>query len=317
MPRPAGSPTGSAATDPGGPASRDLTFAVLLFTFSMLVLVCMDAVAKWVSARLDPLFITWARYASQFVILLMLFGPGFFRRMRTNHLRLQLLRSALMLGATLFFFSGLALMPLSAAIALIFVSPLFVVALAGPVLGEKVGPRRWAAVIIGLAGMLLIVRPGTEAFTWASLLILGAVFCYGGQQLATRYLSVGDPASTTLIFTAIVGAVVMSLAAPFVWQTPSWEDAAALVSLGLLASVGHFMLIQALTLAPASLLAPLDYTSLIWGTLLGMLVFNETLDPLTLTGAAIIAGSGLFVYLRERQLAKRVDRDHVVPPPVA
>ena len=305
---------GDSSTAPTAP--RDLTYAVLLFTFSMLVLVCMDAVAKWTSERLDPLFITWARYVSQLVILLALFGPGFFRRLRTNHLRLQLLRSALMLGATLFFFSGIALMPLSAAIALIFISPLFVVALAGPILGEKVGPRRWAAVIVGLAGMLLIVRPGTESFSWASLLILGAVLCYGGQQLATRYLSVGDPASTTLIFTAIVGGLVMSIAAPFVWQTPNWQEAVALVSLGVLATIGHFMLILALSLAPASLLAPLDYTSLIWGTILGMLVFNETLDPLTMTGAAIIAASGLFVYLRERQLAKRVRQDDVVPPPV-
>jgi drug/metabolite transporter (DMT)-like permease len=171
-------------------------------------------------------------------------------------------------------------------------------------------------VIVGLIGMLLIVRPGTETFAWASLLVLGAALCYGGQQLATRHLSVADPPSTTLVYTSMVGGIAMSFAAPFVWQTPSWVDVGALVSLGLIATVGHFMLIKALTLAPASLLAPLDYTSLIWGSLLGVLVFNEVLDPLTLAGAGIIAAAGLFIYLRERQLAARIDPNAAVPPTV-
>ena len=301
-------------TDSAAPNPRDLTWAVLLFCGSMFVLVCMDAVAKWESERLDSVFVTWARYASQLVILFLIFGPGLIRRFRTDHLKLQLLRSALMLGATLFFFTGIGLMPLSAAIPLIFLSPLFVVALAGPVLGEKVGARRWAAVGIGLLGMLLIVRPGSDSFTWASLLIIVAALCYGGQQLATRHLAVGDPPTTTLAFTSLVGAVVMTFVAPFVWQTPTWEETAGLVALGILATIGHFMLIMALSLAPASVLAPLDYTSLIWGSLMGVLIFNEVLEPTTLAGAAVIAGAGLFIYLRERQLSKQVQPGDAVPP---
>lgn len=293
---------------------RDLTVAVVLFATSMFVLVGMDTIAKWLSDRMNPLFITWARYASQMLILLLIFGPGIVRLMRAQHLKLQLLRSVLMLGATLFFFSGLAVVDLHAAMAIIFVSPLFVVALAGPVLGEKVGPRRWIAVGVGMIGMLLVVRPGTDTFSWGALLILGAALCYGSQQLATRHVATGDSASTTLVFTALIGAIVMSFAAPFVWVTPDWTEAIALVGLGVIATLGHWMLIKALALAPASVLAPLDYTALIWGTLAGMLVFNEVLHPLTVVGAVIIAAAGLFVYWRERQAARTIKPEEAVPP---
>ncbi len=285
-------------------APKGFALAAALFLFAMFCFIGMDAVAKWLTGQIDLVMIVWGRYAAQTLLLLLLFGPSLPRRLRTRHVRLQTARSLLLLGATFLFFAGLEALPLSEATAIFFVAPLIVVALAGPMLGEPIGPFRWMAVAVGFGGMLMIQQPGAAAFQWASLLPLGAAACYAAQQIATRKVTAGDPATTTLIFTALAGTVLISCIAPFFWQTPDWRQALAMLAMGAIGGLGHFSMILALARAPASALAPFDYSSLVWAALIGIVVFDEILPPLTLAGAAIIAGAGLFVLWRERR-AKR------------
>lgn len=300
----AANPTPPADQNPDRPDAermQNFPLAATLFLLAMFLFISMDAVAKYLTETINVMMIVWGRYAAQVLLLAVLFGPSMGRRLKTQHPRLQIARSLLLLGATFFFFISLETLDISEATAIFFVAPLMVVALAGPLLGERIGPLRWAAVGIGFFGMLLIQQPGTEAFQWASLYPLAASACYAVQQIATRKVSAGDPPTTTLIFTALAGWALISLMIPFFWQTPDWRQLLAMLAMGALGGVGHFAMILALTRAPASALAPFDYSSLIWAALIGVVVFGESLSPLTLIGAAIIAGAGLFIMWRERR----------------
>lgn len=285
--------------------SQNFPVAAALFLFAMFCFIGMDAVAKWLTGQIDLVMIVWGRYTAQTLLLVLFFGLSFPRRLRTRHVRLQTARSLLLLAATFFFFAALEALPLSETTAIFFVAPLIVVALAGPLLGEPVGLFRWTAVAVGFAGMLIVQQPGAAAFQWASLLPLAAATCYAFQQITTRKVTAGDSATTTLVFTALAGTVVVSCIAPFFWETPDWRQALAMLAMGAIGGLGHFAVILALARAPASALAPFDYSSLIWAALIGVFVFDETLPPTTLTGAAIIAAAGLFVIWRERRVRRR------------
>ena len=286
-------------------SSQNFPVAAALFLFAMFCFIGMDAVAKWLTGQIDLVMIVWGRYAAQTLLLVLIFGTSFPRRLRTRYVRLQTSRSLLLLGATFLFFAGLEALPLSETTAIFFVAPLIVVALAGPMLGERIGPFRWAAVAVGFGGMLTIQQPGAAAFQWASLLPFGAAACYALQQIATRKVTAGDAATTTLIFTTFAGTLVVSCIVPFFWETPDWRQILAMLAMGAIGGIGHFSLILALSRAPASALAPFDYSSLIWAAILGIVVFGETLPPMTLAGAFIIAASGLFIMWRERRADRR------------
>lgn len=302
---PQASRTAVAVTD--AERTQNFPLAAALFLTAMALFIVMDALAKWLTDELNTVMIVWGRYTAQTVILMVVFGLSFPRRLKTNHLKLQVTRSLLLLGATFFFFAGLAILPLSETTAIFFVAPLIVVALAGPLLGEKIGLFRWTAVAVGFGGMLLIQQPGAATFQWASLLPFAAAVCYAVNQITTRKVTAGDSSTTTLVFTALSGTVVVSLVVPFFWQTPTWTQVAIMLGMGAVGGIGHFAMILALTRAPASALAPFDYSSLIWAALIGVLVFHETLPPMTLLGALIIAAAGLFIMWRERR-SKRTDK---------
>ncbi len=286
-------------------SSQNFPVAAALFLLAMFCFISMDAVAKWLTGQIDLVMIVWGRYAAQTLLLVLIFAPSLARRLRTRHVGLQTARSLLLLAATFLFFAGLEALPLSETVAIFFVAPLIVVALAGPLLGEPIGLFRWAAVGVGFSGMLIVQQPGAAAFQWASLLPFFAAACYALQQITTRKVTAGDSAVTTLIFTALAGTVVVSCIAPFFWETPDWRQALAMLTMGAIGGVGHFAMILALARAPASALAPFDYSSLIWAALIGVIAFDEILPPTTLTGAAIIAGAGLFVIWRERRARQR------------
>jgi len=190
---------------------------------------------------------------------------------------------------------------LATAATMMYAAPLMVTALAAPMLGERVGPRRWAGVLIGFAGALIILRPGTSAMQLAVLLPLGAAAMYALYQVTTRMLAGSDSASTTIIYTASVGVVVMSALVPFFWTAPSPEQWGLLVLTGVFGGLGHFTLIKAFEAAPAATVTPFGYSSLIWATLWGFLVFGDLPDLWTITGAGVIVGSGLYIFHREQR----------------
>ena len=280
---------------------------ILLMVAAVGTFVLMDTTAKYLSRWYPVPLIVWARYAANLVVLLaFLAATGQLERLRTARPGLQLARGVLLVLATLLFFTSLSVLPLADANAIGFALPLFVAALAVPMLGERLEMPRLIAIFVGLAGALAIVRPGSDVFTPYALLPLGMAACNALYQILTRKVAGLEHPLTSLVWGAVVGAVLMSLAAPFVWATPQAASHGALiVVIGVLASVGHFLLIKAYEHASATLLAPYTYSALVWAMLMGWLVFGDFPDGPALSGMAIIVASGLYLASRQRFTMRR------------
>ncbi len=300
----------SEATVPGAPTrgGGGLRTGILFvlasgFTFAML-----DTAAKYLSGELHVMQVVWGRYVFSLALL-----PWIVGRLnpipiaRTGNLKLQVVRSLLLLAATIFFFTAIRFMPLADATAIAFVSPLLLTVLSIPLLGERVGLRRWAAVAVGLAGALIIIRPGLGVASWATLLPLATAFTYSLYQIGTRKLTQIDATATIFLYTGVVGALVMSALVPFFWSTPSPIAWLLMATTGLLGGLGHYLIIQAFVRAPASALAPFSFVTIIWTTCSGYLVFGDLPDAATISGAAIIIASGIFVFYRESVAGRAVN----------
>ena len=232
---------------------------------------------------------------------------------RTNRPALQIARSVLLLASTLCNFLALRYLQLAEAIALVFSTPFFVAALSGPVLGEWVHWRRWTAIAVGFLGVLVVTRPGAGSFQPVALLSLTAALCYALYSIATRVLARTDSNETTLFYSNIVGALALLPVVPFVWTTPSDPLVIALmVATGAMGSFGHYLLIAAHRLAPAAVLSPFIYTEIVLVTATGFLVFGDVPNRSTLTGAAIVVASGLYILHRERAVRRTKDQRSVV-----
>ena len=268
----------------------------------------MDVVAKTLTQTYDPLMIVWARYAGHAVgavAIIVLVAPHL---LRTTQPGMQLIRSSFLFAATILFFWAFAVMPLAEAIAVAQVAPLLITGLAALILGEKVGIWRWSGVVVGLIGALVIIQPGTAAFSWAALLpFFGALF-FALYSIATRFLGDRESSWTTFTYSAGVGALLATIAVPFVWEAPSWEHVPLLFLIGALGAGGHGMLVAAFLHAGASVLAPFLYFTIAWAALFGWLIFDETPDQWTVSGAVIIVSAGLFVHFRT-QIRSRRDAD--------
>ena len=262
----------------------------------------LDATAKYLGRHMDVIEVVWARYTFGFLLALLwsnpLTRPGL---MRTTRPALQIGRSALLLGSTMLNFFALRYLQLDQALTITFSTPLLVAALSGPVLGEWVGPRRWAAIGVGFLGVLVVTRPGFSAVPPAAALSAGGALCYAAYALSTRVLARTDSNQTTLFYSNLVGAVVMLPAVVAVWTPPeSLTIVVLMLATGALASVGHFLLIAAHRLAPASVLSPFIYSQLAWTVGLGYVVFGDVPNRWTMAGAAIVIASGLYLLHRER-----------------
>ncbi len=286
-------------------AERDRPLAAVLFVLAAAVVIpVMDGVAKSLSARYPVAQVVWARYFFHALLLFPVVLVRYGRHSLWPHRPvLQLTRGALLLASTGFFFAAIAHMPLADALALVFVSPLVVTALSPFVLGEHVGARRWAAVVVGFIGACIIIRPGFGVMQWASLLALGAGTGFACYVLATRKLSGSGPPLVTLAHTALVGAAVTTLIAPATWVTPTPADWVLMVVLGVLAATGHFFIIQAYERAPASLLAPYGYGEIVTATLVGYVAFGDFPDAVTWVGITVVIASGVYISVRERRAA--------------
>jgi drug/metabolite transporter (DMT)-like permease len=221
----------------------------------------------------------------------------------------------LVLFSSVLFVSALRLLPLADATALNYSTPVLVVLLAVAFLHERMTPARAGFVVAGLAGMLLIVQPGSDVFHSGSLFAIGAACCYGVYQILTRMLAGEDP-RVLLFYPAILGTTIMSVLAPsFDWPAAMpWTHVALIVAGGLLGTLGHFLFILAFRRASASALTPFTYVQLVWAMLLGWLVYHDFPDALAVAGMAIIAGSGLLTTLHERRRARVLAVDTVTVP---
>lgn len=266
----------------------------------MAVLNAMDAISKLLTVDYESIQVAWARYTFHLLPLTLVAGPKGVRRMlRTVDPWSQILRSASLAVSAVCIILAFSLMPLADAIAVSFIAPLIIVALSARFLGERVGPHRWIAVVVGFGGMLVLVWPSGNVFEAGTLLAIAAAVFWAIGMMMTRHVRRDDPWST-LFYTALGGTVLLSLAVPFFWRDPSWNAWGLMLAMGLLGGVAHTLIILAFRNASASVLAPYNYTLLVWATLYGWLLFDELPSLRASIGAAVIVAAGLYAWHRER-----------------
>ena len=277
--------------------------AIILNLSAWVMLPIMDGFAKYLSSTLPVLQITWSRYFFTIVITLpiMLF---FYRKNLTwtEQPKLQLIRGLLLFCANILFFYSISIISLAKAITLAFIAPLIVTALSPFLLGEKVGYKRWAAVITGFIGSLIVIRPGFVELNLASIAALGTGVLYGFYLIITRKLHDSDNPLLTLLLTGIVGAVLGSLIMPTVWVSPTITEWYMMFAIGFFASLGHLFIILSLRYADASKLAPFGYFEIVTSIIIGYYFFNHFPDSWTFLGLFIIISSGIYIFRRENKI---------------
>jgi len=279
--------------------------AIIFNLLAWVMLPIMDGFAKYLSAELPVLQITWARYffTVVFIFPLMLF---FFKKylVWTDKPKLQLIRGLILLTANISFFYSISVISLPKALTLAFVAPLVVTAFSPFFLGESVGYKRWAAVIIGFIGSLVVIRPGFLEINLASLAALGTGIMYGFYLIITRKLSTSDNPLLTLLLTGVVGAIIATTFMPFVWVSPTFNQWSIMAAIGLFACIGHLFIILSLKYADASKLAPFSYFEIVTNIIIAYYFFGDFPDSWTFLGLFIIVFSGIYISRRENIVKK-------------
>ncbi len=275
---------------------------IALYCCALLCFSGTDTSAKWLSRSLPVLEIVWARYfisaAFVFVVANPWTDPGIFRTKRPG---LQAFRSALLLGSTAGSFLALRSLQLAESTSIGFSQPLLIALFAGPLLGEWVGPRRLAAICVGFLGVLVVTRPGHGALQPAVLYALAGVTCNSFYYIVTRKLAAIDPPRTTMVYTGLAGIVALTPMLPWIWVAPATPGHWGLMlTMGFFGAVSQWLIILAHHRAPAAVLAPFSYIQIIWTTALGFLIFGDIPALSTFVGGAIVIGSGLYLWYRER-----------------
>ena len=285
--------------------NNEVMLGIILAILAGFLFVSSDTVVKLTRQDLPVAMVVWGRFTAHFLLMLFLFpGRKINKLFKVNNFKLVIFRGILLLLCTCLFFTAIGYIGLAEANSIMFISPFFVVALSIPLLKEKVGIRRWSAVIIGFIGIVIILRPGFQEIHWAYFLIIGVAFFFALFTILTRTLSFTETAISMWFYTALVGMVGSSAIVWYYWQTPTLSQSLMLLFIGAIGGGSHYIVIKAYQRASASMLAPFQYFQIIWATIYGLLVFDVTPDGWTCLGTAIIIASGLYVWSREQQLGK-------------
>ena len=272
----------------------------LYFLASIGFIALVDTTCKVYTDELHAVVLVWGYFVG-----ISLFVGGFFAvrgqlgLLKTERPAIQIIRPGFLVLSICGLFVGLTYLPMAEATAIGFTGPLFIVALSVPLLGERVGWHRWLAVMVGLAGVLVIIRPGGAVWHWSAVTTLLGAVSFAVFQILTRKLAGQEKHQTTLLYTSLAGTLWVSLMVPFFWTTPSPVHWAMFLIIGAMGAGAHFCMIQAFAHAQASLLAPFNYSKLIWVTILGYLVFGDVPGIDTIIGGAVIVSAGLYVLYRE------------------
>ena len=266
--------------------------AVFLFTV-------MDAIAKQLTKEVGLIQTIWVRYTGQALLVFLIVLPRLREVAKSQYPKLQLLRSVVLMAATCLFFLSISKIGLAEATAIMDINPVLITLGAFLFLGEQIGPRRILGIIASMIGALIIIRPGTDVFTVYAVLPLVAAVCYTTYNLTTRFVGNRESPWTSLLYSALFGAVVFSCMVPFFWQPVSLFSAGLMVLLSLCGTFSQLFLIRALAIGEASLLAPFAYVGLIYATIWGLVFFGEFPDEWSIIGAIIIAISGFYVWYRD------------------
>ena len=281
---------------------RDSARGIAAMAAGMFLYAAVDTQAKLLTETLHPLQIVWFRQLGLLTVVFVLLAMKGPRILRSNVPGLQIARGILAALSAGLFIAAITYVPLADAVTVSFIAPFLVTLLGAWILGEAIGLRRWAAVTLGFVGTLIVIRPGMGAMHAAVLLVVVAAILFALRQILSRLVSNQDHIFTTLAYTAIASSALLTLALPFVWEWPSTgQEWALLCGAAALAAVAEILIIRAAVLAEAVVIAPVQYTLLLWGTLYGFLIFGDLPDFWTWIGAALIVATGLYTLSRERR----------------
>jgi len=274
-----------------------------LISATYLLFTLLDGSAKWLVQSVPVLVVVWLRFLTHTLIAsALLFPMRGLALVRTQHLRWHLARGLMFVAMTGMNFWALQFLQLTVTASIFFMVPILVALLSAPLLGEKLDAKRWGAILIGFAGVLVIVRPGSEAFHPAMLLSLANAVLYAFFNMMTRKLAAYDPPETIQFLPAVVASVVLAPFALAAWESPhGWFEWLLLCLMGVFGGTGHYLLAMAHRYAPASTLAPFLYQQILYMALFGYLVFGSVPDAAVWIGAAIVIASGLYLFSRERR----------------
>ena len=281
--------------------------AIALIIMSIAAFAISDAIVKWIADdfHFTQIILIRSLVAAPIALILLVRSGGFYRLGFINH-RIILMR--VVFGTTSFvtFIQALKVLPLAETVAVSFAGPLFITALSVPLLAEKVGPRRWAAVLVGFVGVLVILRPGADVFQPAALWALASAGFYALAAIATRKLAVAASTSAILVWVNTYVLVVMAVGVIVLdaWVDPGWQDMALLLGFAVTSTIGQYMGVEAFRRAAPSLLAPFDYTALIWAALLGFLIWHDIPTWSLVAGSVVLVVSGLYILHREATLSR-------------
>jgi drug/metabolite transporter (DMT)-like permease len=284
-------------------SARNRLVGIGLISLTYVLFTLLDGSAKWLVQSVPVLVVVWLRFLTHTLIAsALLFPMRGLALVRTQHLRWHLARGLMFVAMTGMNFWALQYLQLTVTASIFFLVPILVALLSAPLLGEKLDARRWAAIVAGFAGVLVVVRPGSEAFHPAILLSLANAVLYAFFNMMTRKLAAYDPPETIQFLPALVASLVLAPFALAAWQSPAgWSEWLLLCLMGIFGGTGHYLLAMAHRYAPASTLAPFLYQQILYMALFGYLVFGNVPDKETWIGAAIVVASGLYLFSRERR----------------
>ena len=285
------------------PASQ-VTRGVALMLLAILLFTAMDATAKGLIERYPAPQVIWVRFAGQLVLVLMILNLRLGPVLRTRFPVMHIWRSASQFGATTFFFLSLPSMGLAEATAIADINPVLITLGAALFLGEKLGPRRIAGVILALIGAMIVIRPGAGVFSWSALLPLACALSYATSALLTRKIGAQESVWASMVYASLFGTLVAGAALPFVWEPVATSD---LWKFGLIACLGtaaQLCIIRSFSITEASVVAPFSYLGIVFATGWGVVLYDQWPDRWTVIGALVIVGAGLYVWHRETRAAR-------------
>jgi drug/metabolite transporter (DMT)-like permease len=286
----------------GNAPAENRGLAIVFMLATMFCFISLDAVVKYALESYSLVQVTWGRFFFATVFAFFFCLKDFPKLAISQVPGKQLVRSAALMTTTVLFNLGVMSEPLATATTIMFLSPIVVTLLSIVVLKELVGLRRWIGILIGFCGAIIVVKPWEmtgDAFNVGALFLLAAAFSNGAYQIITRQVRADNPL-TSLLFTAAAGALIASLVVPWYWQWPDFWGWTLLIGSGFFGALGHYFLIEAMRRAPASVVAPFSYSSLIWATLFGYLIWQDLPTANVWIGAALIIAAGLYIFVRER-----------------
>jgi len=279
-----------------------VSHGIVLVLITVAIFAVNDVLSKYLTRFYPIALIVWARYAFHLLLISIVLGPRVgMRLVRTTRPGAQLLRALMLTAASLLIVSSFKYMPVAEASSIAFLAPIVVTVMSVIFLKERVQPARWIAVLCGFLGVLIIIRPGSDIFTWAMLLPMGNAVAFASYQIMTRRLSGVESPFASIFYPRLIGTLVLSTTLPYCWVMPqSGLHALAFVIIGMLNGLSHLTLIKAYEHAPASRLAPFSYSQLIWVALIGYVVFGDFPDTWSLLGIAILVTSGIYNVTHQR-----------------